>query len=149
MKVTGIELLQMISDKKIKKGTKIYLDYAKTFNRKRYSGEIEYLTFDGNDLYVNDSFQKVWNCLFITCIIEQYFEIEIIEEPKEEFEEIEKIGFIYNNTYGNRSQHKKSEEPLINAINELIENQNKIIRELKANKKTIKTQRFDREVKDE
>ena len=135
MKVTGIELLQMISDKKIKKGTKIYLDYAKTFNRKRYSGEIEYLTFDGNDLYVNDSFQKVWNCLFITCIIEQHFEIEIIEEPKEELEEIDKIQYYYKNTYGNISQHKKSETDIIDKINELIESQNNMIKKIKEVKK--------------
>lgn len=124
MKVTGIELLQMISDKKIKKGTKIYLDYAKTFNRKRYSGEIEYLTFNGNDLYVNDSSQKVWNCLFITCVIEQYF--EIIEESKEELEEIELLN-----------ENGTLKEVMIkhhNKINELIKNQNMIIRELKANK---------------
>ena len=47
-------------------------------------------------------------------------EIEIIEEPKEELEEME---------------YAKAGDLMITIINKLIENQNKIIRELKANKK--------------
>lgn len=60
--------------------------------------------------------------------------IEIIEDSKEELEEIDKIQYYYKNTYGNISQHKKSEIDIVDKINELITNQNKIVRELKVNK---------------
>ena len=49
-------------------------------------------------------------------------EIEIIEEPKEELEELEEM------------EYAKAGDLMITIINKLIENQNKIIRELKANK---------------
>ena len=58
-------------------------------------------------------------------------EIEIIEEPKEELEEIDKIQYYYKNTYGNISQHKKSETDIIDKINELIESQNNMIKKIK------------------
>lgn len=50
------------------------------------------------------------------------YEIEIIEEPKEELEELEEIEFA------------KAGDVTIIIINNLIRNQNMIIRELKANK---------------
>lgn len=53
-------------------------------------------------------------------------EIEIIEEPKEELEEIELLDTPYIKSENDFAVEKK--------INELIANQNKIIRELKANK---------------
>lgn len=46
----------------------------------------------------------------------------LIEEPKK----IEKIDYKYVNTYGNVSQHRKSEEPLIDKINELIDEINNL-----------------------
>ena len=48
--------------------------------------------------------------------------VEIIEEPKK----IEKLDYKYVNTYGNVSQHRKSEEPLIDKINELIDEINNL-----------------------
>lgn len=55
-------------------------------------------------------------------VIELNDEIEILEEPKEKLEELEEIEFA------------KAGDLMITVINELIANQNKIIRELKANK---------------
>ena len=58
-------------------------------------------------------------------------EIEIIEEVEDkEYEDIEELSYKYINTYGNVSQHRKSEEPLIDTINALIRNQEKIIERL-------------------
>lgn len=62
-------------------------------------------------------------------------EIEILEEPKEELEEIELIDIHYENgkcifkIYG-----QSIDETIAIKVNELIANQNKIVRELKANK---------------
>lgn len=49
-------------------------------------------------------------------------EVEIIEKSKK----IEKLDYKYVNTYGNVSQHRKSEEPLIDKINELIDEINNL-----------------------
>ena len=49
-------------------------------------------------------------------------EIEIIEEEKE----IEELDYTYVNSYGNISQRKKSEEPIIDKINELVREVNKL-----------------------
>ena len=49
-------------------------------------------------------------------------EIEIIEEDKP----IEKLEYKYRNTYGNVSQHRKSEEPIIDKINEIIDKLNEL-----------------------
>ena len=58
-------------------------------------------------------------------------EFEILEEVEDkEYEDIEEISYKYVNTYGNISQHRKSEEPLIETINALIRNQQKIIKQL-------------------
>ena len=51
------------------------------------------------------------------------YDIEIIEEPKEELEELEEM------------EYAKAGDLMITIINELIKNQNMIIRKLKANKK--------------
>lgn len=52
-------------------------------------------------------------------------EIEIIEEEKE----IEELDYTYVNSYGNISQHKKSEEPIIDKINELVREIKKLKKE--------------------
>ena len=48
--------------------------------------------------------------------------VEIIEDN----DKLEKIDYKYKNTYGNISQHRKSEEPLIDTINKIIDHINKI-----------------------
>lgn len=48
-----------------------------------------------------------------------------IGHHKEESSKIEKLSYNYLNTYGNVSQHRKSEEPLIDKINEIIDYINK------------------------
>lgn len=60
-------------------------------------------------------------------IIDEY---EIIEDNSK----IEKLNWEYVNTYGNKSVHKKSEEDIINKINEIIDVLNEIP-ELKINSK--------------
>ena len=63
-------------------------------------------------------------------------EIEIIEEPKEELEEIELIGIHYvNDKCIFKVNGQSVDETIAIKVNELIENQNKIIRKLKVNKK--------------
>lgn len=58
-------------------------------------------------------------------------EVEIIEEVEDKgYEDIKELSYKYVNTYGNVSQHRKSEEPLIDTINALIRNQQKIIERL-------------------
>lgn len=60
--------------------------------------------------------------------------LELFEEPREDkLKGINKIQYYYKNTYGNISQHKKSEIDIIDKINEIIENQNKIIKVINAN----------------
>lgn len=109
--------------------------FVKIVNEEEVPRHIKYLD---NDYYYNNDDGVYYRAYTSSQLISDidYFselndEIEIIDESKNyEFEKIEKLGFIYNNTYGNRSQHRKSEEPLINAINQLIENQNKIIEKI-------------------
>ena len=63
--------------------------------------------------------------------------VEIIEELEDkEYDDIEELNYKYVNTYGNISQHRKSEEPLIDTINALIKNQKKIIEKLNKNSNT-------------
>lgn len=121
MKVTGIELSQMIKNEKLEDetiiknpycSTMIYKDKKLCWEDSKQEVAVRYLTTDScsNSFYIY-----------------KHLLIPIEESKNYEFEKIEKLGFIYNNTYGNRSQHRKSEEPLINAINQLIKNQEKII----------------------
>lgn len=67
-----------------------------------------------------------------------HLEIEVIEEPKEELEELEEIELIdihyINGKCIFRVDGKQIDETIALKVNELIENQNKIIREMKANK---------------
>lgn len=57
--------------------------------------------------------------------------VEILDDEEDEFKEIEPLTFEYKNMYGNISQHRQSERDLIDAINDLIENQNKLIERFK------------------
>ena len=82
-------------------------------------------------------FSSIYNILAIA-----NDEIEIIEEPKEELEEIELLDTreAYQETElpsGITKHYKWSLESKLQneKINKLIENQNKIVRELKANSK--------------
>jgi len=70
--------------------------------------------------YVNTNGGLLTNATYFGTLL--HLEIEIIGEPKEELEELEEIEFA------------KAGDLMITIINKLIENQNKIIRELKANK---------------
>lgn len=57
-------------------------------------------------------------------VLQKDFEIyKVIEE------DIEELNYKYINTYGNISQHRKSEEQLIDKINELVRELNKIKKE--------------------
>lgn len=63
--------------------------------------------------------------------------VKVLEELEyKEYEDIEELSYKYVNTYGNISQHRKSEEPLIDTINALIKNQKKIIEKLNKNNNT-------------
>lgn len=107
MKIKIIDLLNKIANneevpKKIKWQGQIY-EYSCS-NRFYYQNSWSmYRDFDTEGNCLND-------------------EVEIIEEPKK----IEKLDYKYVNTYGNVSQHRKSEEPLIDKINELIDEINNL-----------------------
>ncbi len=116
MKIKVIDLLVKIANnekvpKKIKFDNKIW---EKCINSDKYLGIL-------NTYYTNE-----YNNLFIYIFSGDFNfwlnqNVEIIEEDKE----IEKLDYKYVNTYGNVSQHRKSEEPLIDKINELIDEINK------------------------
>ena len=58
-------------------------------------------------------------------------EVEIVGEEKE----IEELDYTYVNSYGNISRHKKSEEAIIDKINELVSEVNKLKKEGKRNER--------------
>lgn len=110
-----IDLLNKIANNEIKDGTKfIFKNHSGFFNGKtkrlylNINGTVDLIRYDGLKI-LND-------------------EIEIIEEPKEELEEIELLSMHLEDSY-------VMFENAYATINKLIANQNKIIRELKANKK--------------
>lgn len=107
MKIKIIDLLNKIANneevpKKIKWLEQIY----------EYSDNDKFYYQNGYSMYRD--FYTEGNCL--------NEDVEIIEEPKK----IEKLDYKYVNTYGNVSQHRKSEEPLIDKINELIDEINNL-----------------------
>ena len=91
--------------------------------------------FTKNGSYIEDEYgDSIFESL-LTDFSNLDDEIEIIEEPKEELEEIELIDIHYiNGKCIFKVDGKQIDETIALKVNELIENQNKIIRELKANK---------------
>ena len=118
MKTTIYELLGLIKDGKAPSDIE--------FNLEKYymNCEGEYIRFDayGNLIYLSKEY-NILKCL--------NYEVVIIEEVEnKEYEDIEEMSYKYVNTYGNISQHRKSEEPLIDTINALIRNQKYILERL-------------------
>ena len=86
MIIKGVELLQMIADKKIKNETAI--------NRIDDKGVFKYIFKNGN-LYFKDTINTITSFFKIREILNQNFEIV---ENKEEIEKIEEIGTTTRNT---------------------------------------------------
>ncbi len=113
----GNELIEKILNKEIKSGTLIKmkshypgLEWEKTicFNGNWFSEEKYY---PGVPSYDDIIVHLCSDCMTF----------EIIEED----EKIEPLDYEYINTYGNVSQCKKSEERIIDKINEIIDKVNK------------------------
>lgn len=116
--ITMYELLGLIKDGKAPKKILCRNDY---FYEYKYIEELnDYEDINTGDLLFEDRY----------CINKMLNEpIEILED-EEEFEDIEECKRHYLNTYGRISQCRKSEEHIINSINQLIRNQKKIIERL-------------------
>lgn len=123
MKVTYLEILEMIKDNRNPNTVK--------WNGKIYKWDLDNVNYA---IYHKDSAEFLYDKQAMSVQATRK-DIEIIEEPKEELEEIELIDIHYVNdkcifkVYG-----QSIEETIAIKVNELIANQNKIIRELKANK---------------
>ena len=105
---------------KIAKGEEVPKKF--TYNEELWIYDAPYCTYRNNK---DDIFEH--------CIIFESLnnEIEILKEVEDkEYEDIEELSYKYINTYGNISQHRKSEEPLIVTINALIRNQKYILERL-------------------
>lgn len=113
-----IDLLNMISKgeevpQKIKVGNKIY-NYE-TFNIGK--GD-DYFTAEWEEV---KGYRISYDGAYCYLEIRDYNlndEVEILEDEKKI---PEKLDYKYINSYGNISQHKKSEEPIINKINEILD----------------------------
>lgn len=124
MKITVIELLnKMASDEEVP--TKIKYNYITwEWNEKQK----DYIELNGATrnlfTYYLDNLTECLN-----------YKVEIIEEPKEELEEIELIDIHYvDDKCIFKVNGQSIDETIAIKVNELITNQNKIIRELKDNK---------------
>lgn len=118
MKVTGIELLQKIDKDEIKELQKV--------NVLSPRGEIYSKCYYKNgDLLIIDTNEDLMDSIKLGGL--NYYYYEIIEEPKEELEKIELIPLqeLVN------EKANGLERLLAIKINELIANQNKIIRKMK------------------
>lgn len=107
MKIKMMDLFKLMLERKAPKKIRV-LGIDMTF--------IE--TADWGDYNDNNGY-RLSEFRLMDCLNE---DVEIIEEPKK----IEKLDYKYVNTYGNVSQHRKSEEPLIDKINELIDEINNL-----------------------
>lgn len=117
MKISIYELLGLINDGKAPKKIKYKSHYWK-YNERA-------------DDYIDEDEDYVFSCsrYDITSMLDG--EAEVLEEVEDkEYEDIEEVSYKYVNTYGNISQHRKSEEPLIDTINALIRNQKYILEQL-------------------
>lgn len=101
----------------------------------KYKGVIYEKDNDGDiDFYIGEDFDGTLLLEKLDDTNELNDEIEIIKEVEDkEYEDIEELGYKYINTYGNISQHRKSEEPLIDTINALIRNQKYILERVNKN----------------
>ena len=126
MKITVIELLNKIANNELEDGTHI----------RNIQHDCEYV-YHKKDCRFEFVKKGVWEDYFYKFdISELNDEIEIIEEPKEELEEIELIDIHYvNDKCIFKVNGQSIDETIAIKVNELIANQNKIIRELKANNK--------------
>lgn len=119
-----IDLLNEIAKNKIKLGTKFVwyhgVEEITLIFKERFAAPGLYFEEEEKELF------EVYSYAILN---------EIVVEIKNNFENIEELSYKYVNTYGNISQHRKSEEPLIDKINLLIKNQNKIIEQLKKGNK--------------
>jgi hypothetical protein len=116
MKITYYELLtKMLNGEPVKK--------VKYFNC--------IYTFNGES-YINSAGEYIMPLDIDAISVKN---IEIIEEPKEELEEIELIDIHYvDDKCIFKVNGQSIDETIAIKVNELIANQNKIVRELKANK---------------
>lgn len=107
-----IDLLNMIANK----------EYDKLPKKIKYNNIIYWLANDFNNrigFYLTRKCDTLDSNFFLGNLhstSELLDEVEIVEDNK-----IEKMGFAYVNLYGNKSIHKKSEEDIINKINEIID----------------------------